>query len=142
MQGCVPAVERGVVVSRQPDVTLAQLRYFVEAASMLSMTKAAEELRVAQSAVSAAVAQLERQVGTPLFIRQHARGLVLTAAGEEMLRDVRGLLAHVGEVLDAARGRGDEVRGRIKLACMITLVPFVLPDLLAELGRNSPQLDV
>lgn len=129
-------------MSRQPDVTLAQLRYFVEAASMLSMTKAAEELRVAQSAVSAAVAQLERQVGTPLFIRQHARGLVLTAAGEEMLRDVRGLLAHVGEVLDAARGRGDEVWGRIKLACMITLVPFVLPDLLAELGRSSPKLDV
>ena len=129
-------------MSRQPDVTLTQLRYFVEAASALSMTKAAEELRVAQSAVSAAIAQLERQVGTALFIRRHARGLVLTAAGEELLRDARGLLAHVGEVLDAARGRGDEVRGHIKLAFMITLVPFVLPDLLAELGANYPELEV
>ena len=129
-------------MSRQPDVTLTQMRYFVEAASLLSMTKAADELRVAQSAVSAAVAQLERQVGTPLFIRQHARGLVLTAAGEELLRDARGLLAHVGEVLDAARGRGDDVRGRIKLACMITLVPFVLPDLLAELSADCPGLEV
>lgn len=123
-------------------MTLTQLRYFVEAASVLSMTKAAEELRVAQSAVSAAVAQLERQVGTPLFIRQHARGLVLTAAGEELLRDVRGLLAHLGEVLDAARGRGDDVRGHIKLACMVTLVPFVLPDLLATLSANCPGLEV
>lgn len=123
-------------------MTLTQLRYFVEAASALSMTKAAEQLRVAQSAVSAAVAQLERQVGTPLFIRRHARGLVLTAAGEELLRDVRGLLAHVGEVLDAARGRGDDVRGHIKLACMVTLVPFVLPDLLSELRATHPGLDV
>lgn len=123
-------------------MTLTQLRYFAEAASVLSMTKAAEELRVAQSAVSAAVAQLERQVGTPLFIRQHARGLVLTPAGKELLRDVRELLAHVGEVLDAARGRGDDVRGHIKLACMVTLVPFVLPDLLAELSANCPGLEV
>ncbi|MDA3629333.1 LysR substrate-binding domain-containing protein [Saccharopolyspora sp. WRP15-2] len=129
-------------MSGQPDVTLTQLRYFVEAASALSMTKAAEELRVAQSAVSAAVAQLERQVGTPLFIRQHARGLVLTAAGEEFLRDVRGLLAHLGEVLDAARGRGDDVRGRIRLACMVTLVPFVMPELLAELSAAHPGLEV
>ncbi|MFC7329130.1 LysR substrate-binding domain-containing protein [Marinactinospora rubrisoli] len=129
-------------MTRQPDVTLTQLRYFVEAATVLSMTKAADELRVAQSAVSAAVAQLERQVGTPLFIRRHARGLVLTAAGEEFLRDVRGLLAHLGEVLDAARGRGDDVRGHIRLACMVTLVPFVMPDLLAELSANRPGLEV
>ncbi|MGH3588277.1 MAG: LysR substrate-binding domain-containing protein, partial [Pseudonocardia sp.] len=115
---------------------------FAVAASVLCMTKAAEELRVAQSAVSAAVAQLERQVGTPLFIRQHARGLVLTAAGKELLRDVRELLAHVGEVLDAARGRGVDVRGHINLACMVTLVPFVLPDLLAELTATYPGLEV
>ncbi|ALL79288.1 LysR family transcriptional regulator (plasmid) [Pseudonocardia sp. EC080610-09] len=129
-------------MSRQPDVTLTQLRYFAEAASALSMTRAAEELRVAQSAVSSAVAQLERQVGTPLFLRRHARGLVLTAAGEELLRDVRELLAHVGEVLDAARGRGEEVRGHITLACMVTLVPFVLPELLADLGATCPGLEV
>lgn len=129
-------------MSRRPDVTLTQLRYFVEAASTLSMTRAAEELRVAQSAVSASIAQLEKQVGTPLFLRRHARGLVLTAAGEAFLRDVRGLLDHLGEVLDAARGRGDEVRGRITLACMVTLVPFLLPSLLAELSEHCPGLAV
>ena len=57
------------------------------------MTKAADELHIAQSAVSAAVSQLEQQIGTQLFIRQRARGLALTAAGEEMLRDTRALLA-------------------------------------------------
>ena len=60
-------------MSRRPDVTLTQLRYFVRAAAHGSMTQAAAEVRVAQSAVSAAVAQLERQVGTQLFIRQRAR---------------------------------------------------------------------
>ena len=59
------------------------------------MTKAADELHIAQSAVSAAVSQLEHQIGTQLFIRHRARGLVLTAAGEEMLRDTRALLVRL-----------------------------------------------
>ena len=68
-------------MSKKPDVTLAQLRYFIEAATHLSMTRAAEELFVAQSAVSSAIAQLEQQVGAQLFIRQRSRGLTLTPAG-------------------------------------------------------------
>ncbi|MEH3076251.1 MAG: LysR substrate-binding domain-containing protein [Quadrisphaera sp.] len=125
-------------MSRRPDVTLAQMRYFERAAAHGSMTKAAAELRIAQSAVSAAVAQLERRVGSQVFIRQRARGLVLTAAGEELLSDVRSALAHVDEVLDAAQGRGEEVRGRLRLACFVTLAPFVLPDLLADVAEHHP----
>jgi DNA-binding transcriptional LysR family regulator len=129
-------------MSRRPDVTLTQLRYFVQAATHGSMTQAAGELRVAQSAVSAAVAQLERQVGTQLFIRQRARGLVLTAAGEELLSDARAVLAHMDEVLDAARGRGEQVRGHIRVACFVTLAPFVLPELLADLAEHHPGIEV
>jgi DNA-binding transcriptional LysR family regulator len=129
-------------VPRQPDVTLTQLRYFVKAATYGSMTKAADELRIAQSAVSAAVSQLEHQIGTQLFIRQRARGLVLTTAGEEMLRDTRALLEHLGEVLDSASGQAGQIRGRIRIACFVTLTPFILPRLISELGSNHPDLEV
>ena len=127
---------------RRPDVTLTQLRYFVKAATYSSMTKAADELHIAQSAVSAAISQLEQQLGTQLFIRQRARGLALTAAGEEMLRDTRALLAHLDEVLDAAGGHVDQVRGTVRLACFVTLTPFVLPRLLSDLGARHPDLEV
>jgi DNA-binding transcriptional LysR family regulator len=131
-----------VDVPRRPDVTLTQLRYFVKAATYGSMTKAADELRIAQSAVSAAVSQLEHQIGTQLFIRQRARGLVLTTAGEEMLRDTRALLEHLGEVLDSASGQAGEIRGRIRIACFVTLTPFILPRLISELGAKHPDLEV
>jgi DNA-binding transcriptional LysR family regulator len=127
---------------RRPDVTLTQLRYFVKAATHSSMTKAADELHIAQSAVSAAVSQLEQQIGTQLFIRHRARGLALTAAGEEMLRDTLALLAHLDEVLDGASGRVDQVRGAVRLACFITLTPFVLPRLLSDLAVRHPDLEV
>lgn len=127
---------------RRPDVTLTQLRYFVKAATYSSMTKAADELHIAQSAVSAAIGQLEQQIGTQLFIRHRARGLALTTAGEEMLRDTRALLAHLDEVLDGASGHVDQVRGTVRLACFVTLTPFVLPRLLSDLGARHPDLEV
>jgi DNA-binding transcriptional LysR family regulator len=48
---------------RRPDVTLTQLRYFVKLPPT-PPTKAADELHIAQSAVSAAVSQLGQQIGT------------------------------------------------------------------------------
>ncbi|BAK33857.1 LysR family transcriptional regulator [Microlunatus phosphovorus NM-1] len=129
-------------MSRRPDVTLTQLRYFVTAAGNGSMTQAAAELHVAQSAVSASIAELERQVGTQLFIRQPGRGLILTSAGEEFVRESQALLAHLDEVLGSARGRSDQVRGHIRFACFTTLAPFVLPELLADLAEHYPGLEV
>ncbi len=129
-------------MSRRPDVTVTQLRYFVTAANHGTMTAAAADLHVAQSAVSAAVAELERQVGTQLFIRQRARGLVLTAAGEEFVSEARAVLAHLDEILGNARGRSEQVRGQIRIACFVTLAPFVLPELLADLTAHYPGLDV
>ncbi|MEV1201273.1 helix-turn-helix domain-containing protein [Microbispora rosea] len=59
------------------NFTLVQLRYFVTAAELGSMTAASRELMVAQSAISAAIAQVERELGVQLLIRHHARGLSL-----------------------------------------------------------------
>ena len=83
-------------MSRRHEITLTQLRYFATAAERRSMTEAARELFVAQSAVSAAVGQLEQQVGTQLFIRQRSKGLVLTPAGVQLLGDARALMPFTG----------------------------------------------
>jgi len=124
------------------DVTLTQLRYFVEAAAQLSMTGASVRLNVAQSAVSAAIAQLERHVGTQFFIRQRSKGLVLTPAGELFLRDAQSILAHVEESLDHARGETQSVAGRIRMACFSTLAPFLLPGVLSKLREDHPALEM
>jgi DNA-binding transcriptional LysR family regulator len=124
------------------DVTMAQLRYFVEAAENLSMTRAAGNLMVAQSAVSSSVAQLERAMGAQLFIRKPAKGLILTAAGERFHHEARGLLASLEEAIESARGLVNEVAGTVTLACFVTLVPFFIPGLLSLLGALHPNLRV
>jgi LysR family transcriptional activator of nhaA len=56
------------------------LRYFHEVAREQSLTRAARRLRVAPSALSTQIRQLEEELGEALFVRE-GRGLVLTEAG-------------------------------------------------------------
>jgi DNA-binding transcriptional LysR family regulator len=74
------------------ELDLRALRYFVAAGEELHFTRAAARLFVAQQALSRDIAQLERQVGTPLFIRT-TRRVALTPAGERLLARARELIA-------------------------------------------------
>lgn len=65
------------------DVELA--RTFLEIVKVRSFVRAAEQLNVSQTAVSARVRTLEEQLGRPLFVR-NKNGASLTAAGEQFLR--------------------------------------------------------
>lgn len=129
-------------MSGASDVTTTQLRYFVEAAETLSMTRAAVQLRVAQSAVSSSMAQLERAIGVQLFIRKPAKGLILTEAGQRFQHDARAVLATLEEALESARGQVNDVTGTVTLACFVTLVPFFVPGLLSHLAALFPNLRV
>ncbi|HWH25637.1 MAG TPA: LysR family transcriptional regulator [Pseudolysinimonas sp.] len=122
------------------EYTLTQIRYFVAAAGTGSMTAAALELHVAQSAVSSAVAALERALGVQLFIRLHARGLALTAAGHRLNIEAQGLLAHASELEESARGIAENVSGEVTLGCFVTLAPFAVPVITAACSRRYPQI--
>lgn len=123
-------------------MTLVQLRYFVTAATLRSMTEASKELHVAQSAVSTSIAQLERSLAVQLFVRRRSKGLALTDAGEQLLHDSQSLLAQVDEMTDNVRGEHHRVRGTLRLACFVTLAPFVLPQLISRVEQEHPMLHI
>ncbi|ONI89616.1 LysR family transcriptional regulator [Actinosynnema sp. ALI-1.44] len=126
----------------EPSFTLVQLRYFEAAARHLSMTAAARELVVSQSAVSTAIAQLERELGVQLLLRHHARGLSLTTVGQAFHQRVLDFLAHGAELVEAARHAGAGLVGPLAVGCFATLAPFRLPGLLAEFERRHPKVVV
>ncbi len=125
-----------------PDVTLSQLRYFVETAERLSMTAAAAQLCVAQSAVSSAISQLERQLRVQLFVRDRATGLQLTTAGHVLRQHATEVLRRLDETVDEVQATQNRVAGHIDLACMVTVAPFLVPSLLSNLETQHPGLDV
>ncbi|HVQ86554.1 MAG TPA: LysR family transcriptional regulator [Actinomycetes bacterium] len=129
-------------VASIPGFTLVQLRYFAAAAELGSMTAAARELMVSQSAVSTAVAQLEKELGVQLLLRHHARGLTLTAAGKSFHHEVRNFLVHTNELAETARGQGNSLVGGLAVGCFSTLAPFLLPTLLSRYAEKYPNVDV
>ena len=87
---------------RSRPLTLAGLRGFESAARNLSLTKAAQELSLTQSAVSRQVQGLEDELGVPLFVRK-AREIALTPAGREFLPLVQRVLAELDGGVDRLR---------------------------------------
>ena len=88
---------------------LRQLATFVAVAEEGSFTRAADRLHVVQSAVSAGVRNLERQLGTRLFDRSTHR-VERTDSGRALLPEARATLA----AAQAARDAVDEARGGLR----------------------------
>jgi len=122
-----------------PD--LRQLRTFVAVAERGSFTRAADDLYVAQQAVSQQVKALETALGVTLLWRT-SRRVELTPAGKVFLADCRRVLAAadraVRRVQEAARG---EV-GTLRIAYTLTAAWQTVPALLSRIGERYPQLRV
>jgi DNA-binding transcriptional LysR family regulator len=133
-----------IFMSETGDVSLNlhQVECFVVAAQEGTLTAAAERLLLSQSAVSLAVAGLERSLGVQLFIRKRARGLALTAAGQAFLPEARDLLAHAEDVRASAESAASALTGRLTVGCFRTTAPFLLPVLLETFGREHPEVDL
>lgn len=117
-----------------PPPELRLLRYFVGVAEQLSFTRAAADLLIAQPSLSAAVRQLERQVGTPLFDRDN-RHVELTPAGRALLPHAREALAAADRGARAARAAA---KGTIEVMRIVYTQPLE-PIALAALDRLDAQ---
>src|SRR5215467_4061020 len=119
-----------------PD--LRQLRSFVAVAERGSFTRAADDLYVAQQAVSQQVKALEKALGVTLLWRT-SRRVELTPAGKVFLADCRRVLSAadraVRRVQEAARG---EV-GTVRIVYTLTAAHQTVPALLARLHVRFPQ---
>jgi DNA-binding transcriptional LysR family regulator len=129
-----------------PNVTLAQLSYFVAVAEELNFTRAAERLHVSQSPLSQAIKALESNVGVALLERS-SRHVELTPAGEELLPAARAAIAAVEHAISVARAAGEgEQRLRVGFlafgACDVidrTLAAFAAP--VSDLRLETRQAD-
>lgn len=113
------------------------LRYFLEVARSGSIRKAAQRLFVASSAVNRQILQLEAELGCELFDRL-PNGTRLNAAGRLVQQHVQNTLNDfelLRTELDALKG---ERTGHIQLVAMDSLFNRVLPEALAEFGRDYP----
>ena len=119
-------------------LTLRQLAIFERVAKSEHITKASEQLLLSQSAVSMAIAELEKFAGAPLFERR-GRRLFLNDRGRHILPEVHDLLKRAGTIELFLNESVGEPIGVLKVGASTTIGNYLLPLIVGEFSRQFPR---
>lgn len=122
-----------------PRFTLRQLEVFLAVARHGSTARAAGELHLSQSAVSAALRSLEEQYGVALFDRR-GRRLALNPVGRALRARAEALLAHAGELHRALAGHG--ALGHLRVGASYTIANHLAVGYLVDYLARYPEAKV
>jgi LysR family hydrogen peroxide-inducible transcriptional activator len=123
------------------ELKLKDLRYLVALADQRHFGRAAERCFVSQPTLSAQLKKLEQTLGVQL-IERAPNNVSLTAAGEEIVVRARRILEASDEVVTLARSQRDPLAGRLRLALLPTIGPYLLPQLAPLIRRSLPRLQL
>ncbi|HEX7935008.1 MAG TPA: LysR substrate-binding domain-containing protein, partial [Paraburkholderia sp.] len=121
------------------NVTLRQLRVFMEVARLQSFSRAGDEVGLTQSAVSRCVRELEGEIGLKLIDRT-TREVQLTDVGGNLVSSVSRLLTDLDDALREIREIGEQRRGRVVVAASPTIACRLMPRVLAACGQRFPHI--
>ena len=117
------------------------LRYFLEVARTLHITRAAERLHIAQPALTQNIQQLEQELGVELFERK-GRRITLTEAGRVFECEAEhSLRVFQGAQLAARRAARGEV-GKVVIGFQSTAGLTLIPQMLKNLANKYPEIEV
>ena len=119
-----------------------QLRAFVAIAETGTFTAGALRVHVTQAAISMQIRQLESEIGARVFVRA-PRHVILTEAGEQLLRRARHILREHDAALDEIAELAGAERGRLRIGSASAMVlTEQLPGILKELRRQHPAAEI
>ena len=122
-------------------MNLRDLRYFIALAETRHFGRAAEACFVSQPTLSTQLKKLEEELGVTLFERA-PRNILLTPAGEQILRHAKLALSHVSTMQEIAKHTKDPESASIRLGIFPTLAPYLLPHVVPKLRKRFPNLEL
>jgi len=115
--------------------SIKQLKYLCAVAEHRHFSKAAAACHVTQSTLSAAIQDLESQLGVKIFER-NKKSVLITSLGEKLLAQARIVLGDVEDFVGIARTHEAPLVGDLRLGVIPTVGPFLLPPILSDLRKN------
>jgi DNA-binding transcriptional LysR family regulator len=122
-------------------VELRHLEYFVAVAAELNFSRAAQRIHVVQSALSASVGRLEKELGVELFDRSK-RQIALTPAGEVFLEHAREVMHTARRAQNSVDVFRDQLTGTVTLGTLMSWGTLNLPAALQDFRRSNPLVSV
>ncbi|NIK71282.1 LysR family transcriptional regulator [Paenibacillus sp. BK720] len=122
-------------------MNIEQLEYVKEVFETNSMSLAAQNLHVSQSAISQSISLLEKEIGIPLFKRSR-NGTVPTEDGRTIIKKVLEILMKVDEIKEEVQSITSVYKGELVIATIPSLSMTFLPKALASFKKDFPQIKV
>lgn len=120
-------------------ISLKQVRYFITTADTGQVSQAAIEQNISQSAVTAAIKQLEETLAVELFKRLPT-GMTLTAEGARFLQHARNIMAAVNAAEHAPLTEDTAISGTVKIGVSYTVAGYFLPRHFTRFTRSYPRI--
>lgn len=120
-------------------LSLKQVRYFIATADASQVSQAAIALNVSQSAVTAAIKQLEADLKVELFKRLSS-GMTLTAEGARFLHHARNIMAAVNAAQNAPLTEDTAISGSVRIGVSYTVAGYFLPRHYTRFARSYPRI--
>ncbi len=122
-------------------MNLRDLRYLVAVAEQRHFGRAAKLCHVSQPTLSAQLKKLEGRLGVTLLERTN-KSVTVTPLGEAVVQRARAALEQADAILEIAKAGRDPMAGPLILGVIPTLGPYLLPWILAPIGRRFPALEL
>jgi LysR family hydrogen peroxide-inducible transcriptional activator len=123
------------------ELKLKDLRYLVAVADLRHFGRAAARCFISQPTLSAQLKKLEQSLGVQL-IERAPHNVSLTPAGEEIVARARRIIEASDEVVTLARTQRDPLGGRLRVALLPTIGPYLLPRIASLIRRTLPRLEL
>jgi LysR family hydrogen peroxide-inducible transcriptional activator len=120
-------------------MTLTELKYIVAVAREKHFGHAADACYVSQPTLSVAIKKLEEELDVKLFERS-AGEVTVTPLGEEIVRQAQSVLEQEAAIKEIAKRGKDPLAGPLTLGVIYTIGPYLLPDLVRQAIKRSPQM--
>jgi LysR family transcriptional regulator, hydrogen peroxide-inducible genes activator len=120
-------------------MNLKDLKYLVALADTGHFGKAAERTFVSQPTLSAQLKKLEEYLGVKLVERQ-PKNVQLTEVGRQVVVRARRMLDEGDEIIALARSNTDPFAGKLKVALIPTIGPYLLPRVMQRIRKAMPHL--
>lgn len=117
------------------------LRLFCKVAETGGVTRAAEELRISQPAVTAQIKNLERELGMPLLVPK-GRRVLLTAAGKLLYEQAAKMFAQERQIQSMLEHYKAGRAGVLSVAATYLPANFLLPEWLAKFKQRHEEVEV
>ena len=122
-------------------ISLKQIRYALAVEKHLHFRKASESCAVSQSALSTALAEMEKQLGFSIFERDNKKVLV-TPIGQEFLNKARQIQVHIDDLMKLSQTRDAVLSYPMSVGIIPTICPYLLPKILPSLSEKHPNFEL